>query len=70
MEARADKRSVEFETRVDTVSAKFKQVRYSLDGLEERLDQRVEALDTEVRRQIGVLQAAVDAIGAHFSSSR
>lgn len=70
VEAHADKRSVEFHTRVDTVSAKFKQVQYSLDGLEERLDQRVEGLDNEVRKQLGVLQAAVDAIGAHFASSK
>ena len=70
VEAHADKRSVEFATRVDTVAAKFKQVRYSLDRLEERLDQRVEGLDTEVRKQLGVLQAAVDAIGAHFVSSK
>ena len=51
------------------MSAKFKQVRYSLEGLEERLDQKIEGLDTEVQRQLGVLQAAVDAIGAHFASS-
>lgn len=70
VEAHADKRSVEFHTRVDTVSAKFKQVRYSLEGLEERLAQRVERLDTEVRKQLDVLQAAVDAIGAHFASSK
>lgn len=70
VEAHAEKRSVEFHTRVDMVSAKFKQVRYSLEGLEERLDQRVEGLDTEVQRQLGVLQAAVDAVGAHFASSK
>ena len=70
VEAHGDKRSVEFVSRVDMVSAKFKQVRYSLEGLEERLDQRVARLDTEVRKQLGVLQAAVDAIGAHFASSK
>ncbi len=70
VEAHADKRGVEFVSRVDTVSAKFRRVRYSLDGLEERIDQRVEGLDTEVRKQLSVLQAAVDAIGAHFVSSK
>lgn len=68
VEAHAEKRSVEFVSSVDTVSAKFKQIRYSLEGLEERLDQSVEGLDTEVRKQLGVLQTAVDAIGAHFAT--
>ena len=68
--ANADKASVELGSRVDMVSAKFNQVRYSLDGLEARLGERVEGLDTKVRKQLGVLQAAVDAIGAHFASSK
>ena len=70
VEAHADKGIVDLAGRSDMVSAKFKQVQYSLDGLEARLGKRVDGLGTEVRKQLDVLQAAVDAIGVHFVRSK
>ena len=70
VEAHADKGNVELGSRIEMVSTKFKQIRYLLDGLENRLGKRVDGLDTEVYKQLGALQAAVDAIGAHFVRSK
>ncbi len=70
VEAHADKGSLELGSKIEMVSAKFKQIRYALDGLEDRLGKRVDGLDTEVKKQLGALQAAVDVVGTHFVSSK